>query len=303
MKISAFLICLSLVCCGPSVKAQGLTPSTVRQVFNLQKGDSLEYHVWNVVSCGPNCNYYFLKIVDSVSQSLTQDTLSIFFVTLLLHFDIDSTGLNIVCGQCSEYFTWADICPVAVSQWSFTYLDSSIIFLLGTSYGTIPSSQTAAMYDSIYRDSLAYNGSKQNFYSGTVGGFDGTTEVYADSLGIVYKAENVELSTNNREQLIYYHKANGSSWGTPYINTGIANIDAYQISVHPNPAEDKFIVHSDLYQGLRFELLDILSKQVMNLELTSKETEVNRSGPPSGIYFWQVTDGVNVIKTGKLIME
>jgi len=128
--------------------------------------------------------------------------------------------------------------------------------------------------------------------------------VYADSIGIIYKAENVELSSNNREQLIYYHKANGSTWGTPFVSTGIANIaDEYHVAVYPNPAEEKFVVHTDLYQGLRFELYDVLSEQVMDLNLSGVETQISRNSLPSGIYFWQVTDGTNVIKIGKIIME
>jgi hypothetical protein len=300
MKISTLLIFFLLLCSQPVMKAQGLTPSTVRQVFSLQKGDSLEYHVWNYGACSPLCNYYILKVVDSVSYNLAQDTLSISFLTQVLHFD-SAGGGGMCSGTCKEYFTWADICPIAVGQWTFTYLDSNIISFLDTTYRI--QSPVGGASDSIYRDSLTYNNSKQNFYNCHIG-FDGTNDIYADSIGIVYKAENVELSSNEREQLIYYHKANGSMWGTPYINTGIANIATdYHITVYPNPAEDRFVVHSDLYQGVRFEMYDVLSKQVVNLELNNKETGVNRNNLPSGIYYWQVTDGINTIITGKLIIE
>jgi hypothetical protein len=47
----------------------------------------------------------------------------------------------------------------------------------------------------------------------------------------------------------------------------------------------------------------MLSKKVMNLDIHAKETKVNRNILPSGIYYWQIADGVNVIKTGKLVLE
>lgn len=298
MKISTVLLCL--LWAGPLIKAQGLRPSTVRQVFSLQRGDSLEYHMWNVVSCGPNCNYYFLKIVDSTYYNVAQDTLSILFSTQLLRYD--SAGVGGSCsGQCSEYFTWSDICPIAQNKWVLTSPDSNIVSFLDSTYHIVP--PIGAVSDSIYRDSLEYNSSKQNFYSGRVS-FDGSTDVYVDSIGIVYKGENVELSSNNRERLIYYHKANGRTWGTPFINTGIGDIsEEYPVSVYPNPAQGRFMVKTDLYQGEQFELYDVLSKEVLSRELITRETEVNSNGLAPGIYYWKLKSENQVIKGGKLVID
>jgi hypothetical protein len=301
MKNCTLLLCLLLA--GSLIKAQGLMPSTVRQVFSLQRGDSLEYHIWNVGACSPQCNYYISKVVDSVSYNFAQDTLSIFFQTQIVHFD--SSGPPVMgasCGECHTYFMNPDIYHITSDRWTTTYLDSSIIAFLDSSYH-LGLSQTTAVSDSIFRDSLAYDNSRQNFYNGAWD-FDGSIEVYADSIGIVYKAENVELSSNNREQLIYYHKANGSAWGTPYINTGISDIaDAYHIDIFPNPTEERFVIRTNQYQGLRFELYDVLSKRVMDFDLSSKQTEVNRNKLPSGIYYWQIADVSNVIKAGKIVLE
>jgi|GEM_PF-6509218 len=161
MRISTLLVCLVLLCGRSSIQAQGLAPSTVRQVFSLQKGDSLEYHMWNVGACVPSCNYYFLKVIDSSSYNLAQDKLSIFFMTQLLQYD--STGGGSICGvSCSEYFNWEDICPIALGQWTFEQLDTSIIFFVDPTYDhdTACHSCAAFAYDSIYRDSIVYNDKK-----------------------------------------------------------------------------------------------------------------------------------------------
>jgi hypothetical protein len=130
------------------------------------------------------------------------------------------------------------------------------------------------------------------------------TDVYADSIGLIYKAEDQELASNNREQLIYYHKANGAIWGTPSYYTGISDVSGgNNITIYPNPAGDEFTIHTDQYQGLHFELFDMLSEKVMTLDLSESETQVSRNNLQSGIYFWQITDRNNKIKTGKLILE
>src|SRR5580658_6936107 len=112
MKIYTLIICFLLLGSLPPASAQSLTPSTVRQVFSLEKGDSLEYHVWTEASgCGAICNWYELKIVDSISYSNAQDTLYIFFQTQLMLYDSLGTPVN-PCGICQEGFMFQDICPV-----------------------------------------------------------------------------------------------------------------------------------------------------------------------------------------------
>jgi hypothetical protein len=222
----------------------------------------------------------------------------------MLHFD--SSGVPVMgasCGQCHTYFMYGDLYPVTSDQWIIPYLDSSIIIFLDSAYHIV-SSQTVLVHDSVYRDNATFNGVKQNLFSSIVGGFEGTTEVYADSLGIVYEGEDLELSSNNREQLIYYHKASGSIWGTPFITTGISHIDdTYHIAIYPNPAQDRFVIQSGQYQGLHIDICDVLSKKILSLNLNSKETAVKRNNLPSGIYYWQVSDGITLIKSGKLILE
>ena len=239
LKVHIFLLCSLLFCKPVFTKGQDLTPSTVRQIFSLQKGDSLEYHEWTVASgCGTTCNWYELKTVDSVSYNNSQDTLLIYFTTQLLDFDSLPVPVN-PCGNCQQAFTMPDICPVYNDQWSIAYLDSSIVSYLYVFYGIKAGQVPGYQIDSISIDTNLYNGAKQNYAFVANRQYWLSTDIYVDSIGIVYKWESVEQSNNNREQLIYYHKANGSSWGIPFVNTGVVSVaDGNRISVYPDPAED-----------------------------------------------------------------
>jgi hypothetical protein len=300
MRPSILLICALLFCANCTVRGQGIVPSTVRQIFSLEKGDSLEYHVWTLASgCGITCNWYELKVVNSLFYSIGQDTLFISFQSHLLAFDSADVPVD-PCGNCHEYFTFPDVCPLNVATWSVTDLDSNIVYFLDTAYGGVSLDWAT---DSIYRNS-GYNGSKQNLYNLAERDFSGTKEIYVDSIGIVYKAESVELADNNTEQLIYYHKTNGKTWGSPYVISGINSIsNELNISIYPNPAENQFVIHSDLGEELQFRLFDALSREVKSISLTGPETEVNRNNLPPGIYFWQITASGNVVKTGKLVLQ
>jgi hypothetical protein len=129
-------------------------------------------------------------------------------------------------------------------------------------------------------------------------------EIYADSLGIVYKTEFDQTSTTYSEQLIYYHKANGGKWGSPFISTGIGNIgEEYPVSIYPNPAQGRFVVKADLYQGVKLELYDVLSKVVLSRELTGRETEVGCNGLTPGIYCWKLKSENQLMKSGRLIID
>ena len=297
MKASAILVSI-LLCSQLNIRAQSIAPSITRQVFSLQQGDSLIYHEWTEANiCGTICNSYILKVVDSVSYSTTQDTMSIFFQTQLIRFDTVAVNENI-CGQCKNHFDIQDITSLSSSVWEITNLDSSIVSCMDSVYGP-----QGTINDSIYRSDL-YNGSKQNLYNFSGYGFSSTSDIYADSIGIVYKAESVELSDNNREQLVYYHKANGNTWGTSYINVGIRDdYSTYSISVYPNPAYDRFAINMDLNATVDFELFDVLAERVISQKITSRTTEIKRNNLAPGIYYWQIHQDGILLKAGALVME
>ena len=299
MNLNSYIAGLLLFCSISSAKAQALVPSSVRQIFNLEKGDSLEYHVWTVASgCGTICNWYEMKTVDSLTYSSAQDTLFISFHTDLIRFD---TGAPVSqCGHCQQEFIFGDICPVNASRWAIAYPDSSINYLQDTTYGAY----FGRRIDSVYINPAAYNGSKQNFYYLQRDDLSNCHEIYVDSIGIALKIESYQHGNSNLEQLIYYHKANGSKWGTPFFMVGINSIPSEEaFAVYPNPTDDRFIIQAGSSSGRHFILFDALFKKVMDLNLTGNETRVNRNDLSSGLYFWQIVSGNDVIQTGKLVMK
>ena len=301
MKIHSLIVGLLFFSSAYSVKATNVLPSTVRQVFSLEKGDSLEYRIWTVANgCGTICNWFELKTVDSINYSSAQDTLFIFFNTELIRFD---TGAPVSqCGHCYENFIFGDICPVPASKWVIPNLDTTITHLLDTTYD----GYYGRRVDSAYINPAAYNGSKQNFYFLQQDDlyFSYDQEIYVDSIGIVFKREAIQQVNNNFQQLIYYHKANGKRWGSSFFEVGINDLPREEsFFIYPNPTEGRFMIHADSYQGIEFKLLDALSRQVMNLRLTDNETQVGRNNLSAGIYFWQMAAGADVIKTGKLVIK
>ncbi len=219
MKLICLLITLGF--CN-IVIAQNTTPSTVRQIFSLEKGDSLEYHTWTATlpgGCGLICNLYRLNIVDSTYYNNAHDTLTITFSTQTIYTDTLQLPAN-YCGYCVSHFQDQDYFSLVTGKWVLTNLDSTIKYLTDTIYGTTH----AFSYDSTYINAEQYNSSKQSRYDYGSWIMSSFTEIYADSLGLVYKTESLETSPYYSEQLIYYHKHNGSTWGTPFVYTGIQNV-------------------------------------------------------------------------------
>ncbi|MCW3125122.1 MAG: hypothetical protein JWO03_780 [Bacteroidetes bacterium] len=130
-------------------------------------------------------------------------------------------------------------------------------------------------------------------------------DIFVDSIGVAYHdVLGYEFSNAQNEELIYYHKSNGKTWGTRYVNTGVNDIPGTgYISIYPNPASNIFTLSMEQYQDASFELYDILGKKVMTLSLKEKETEVKSSHLFRGIYQWHITKANQPIKTGKLIID
>lgn len=304
MKISTLIAGFLLLFISAGIKAQGLAPSTVRQVFSLEKGDSLEYRIQTIASNGSGCNVlcdvYRLNTIDSVYYNAIQDSLTIRFTSQIIYKDTFATLSSNGCGNCRSTFWVEDYFNISTGKWIVTNLDSNIVLALDNIYGP----NCIFSRDTSFADRLKYNGSKENYYRVSDCSMIYWEEIYVDSVGIVYKTEVPGVGPDNTEQLIYYHKASGHTWGTPFINTGIGNIgNEYPISVYPNPAQGRFIVKTDLYQGVKLELYDMLSKEVLNRELTGRETEVNSSGLAPGIYYWKLNGANQLGKGGKLVIE
>ncbi|MCW3125123.1 MAG: hypothetical protein JWO03_781 [Bacteroidetes bacterium] len=88
MKTLLPILFAVLFCWQTDMHAQGLTPSTVRQVFDLQGGDSLQYHIWTTAQiCQTICNVYKWYVIDTVLPATTGDSLTVWFHATEIHMD------------------------------------------------------------------------------------------------------------------------------------------------------------------------------------------------------------------------
>lgn len=290
-----YAMCLS----GMTTNAQGLPASTVRQVFALQAGDSLEYHLTSEVmgpGCGILCNIYLLNVIDAVQYNTTNDTETVIFHSQILQSDTLPNAAS--CGGCRPGFWVPDYVPLDAHRWVITDLDSSINYLMDSVYGHL-----CTRRDTSYSTSTLYNGSKQNQCGFSTCSMIAWQEIYADSIGLVYKTEWPGIAPDKTEQLVYYHKANGATWGQRYVYTGLEEVRRSAMSIYPNPATGHMTIQADSYQDMSYELYDILGQKVATGLLQATETNVDVKPLTRGIYLCHLLYAGQSVRSLKLIMD
>ncbi len=300
-----FLFFVYIICLlGQTSIAQGLQPSTVRQIFALEKGDSLEYHEWTS-QLAPGCawivcDHYKFKVVDTTYYNTTWDSLYIRFSNVLIHYDTAVQPGS--CGRCQQSFVVDDPFSIDLTQWVITELDTSIERYIDTIYHSGGGS-VVYIADTSYSDPAKYLGAKQNQVVIGYMIMDGTMDIYSDSLGITYKTEDYQLGYHNNEELIYYHKANGATWGQRYVYTGLEEVRRSAMSIYPNPATGHMTIQADSYQDMTYELYDILGQKIATGLLQATETNVDVKPLTPGIYLCHLLYAGRSVRSLKLIID
>lgn len=82
---------------------------------------------------------------------------------------------------------------------------------------------------------------------------------------------------------------------------------ATTVSLHPNPLSTKALVTVSHYNefpgGMILELYDGTGRLMKQIGLTGPETEFNREGLSSGIYYFQISSGGSSLSKGKLMIQ
>lgn len=100
---------------------------------------------------------------------------------------------------------------------------------------------------------------------------------------------------------------NGSYLNT--LLTGISTLAASKdISVYPNPFTESAILKLNVGEKLvysRFELFDITGRLVKSLVLSPDKTEyvIERGDLYAGLYFYELKNGEEIIKTGRIVVK
>ncbi len=85
--------------------------------------------------------------------------------------------------------------------------------------------------------------------------------------------------------------------------TGVNKLNIADINVYPNPASDKItFTWNQNYNKLNLKIFQVTGACVMDREITSQEN-VSVKSLPKGMYLYKLSNGSQVVKSGKLIIE
>jgi hypothetical protein len=88
------------------------------------------------------------------------------------------------------------------------------------------------------------------------------------------------------------------------ICTAIANVGGINTAfkIFPNPSNDKVMIESNnLQEHTFFHLYNLLGEVIQSLEITGKETIIQRSGIPNGVYLYRIVNSNNQVVCGRLV--
>ena len=212
---------------------------------------------------------------------------------------IDNASFPYLAGLTGPFFTGENHNDYISTPLTLTKLDSSIFIRFD--YGC----QIPFCYDSVAEDAT-YNFRKQNIHDDhNLGAW---VETFVAGIGLVSGGYFIESQGDAySETLIYYHKANGETWGTPqyFILNGINDLEESAIKILPNPASSVFQIKLSRapHQQTYFKLYDAVGKDVKKELISSATTILNRENLSSGIYFWHIEVKGKMLERGKIIFE
>ncbi|MGZ4034780.1 MAG: PKD domain-containing protein, partial [Bacteroidia bacterium] len=128
------------------------------------------------------------------------------------------------------------------------------------------------------------------------------TEWKKDTVDLISYAgqNNIMIAFQNRGhygQAIYIDNINLMT------SVGIHELQsASQISVYPNPSSGQFNF-SGLERGNKIEIFDMTGQIIYEIKATNELEQLNITDKAKGIYFYKITDGIKLLKSGKISVE
>ncbi len=280
-------------------RAQVSDSTTVKTIFALHGGDSLEYRIWTTAQvCGTVCSVYRWYVVDTVLGTPGQDTVTVFYHDTEYHMDSIYPGASAPCAPACYHYI--DLCLRSSSilrYWTLPYADSSV-------FASALSQHYDILLDSVVSDSLKYNGARQHVIHWSDNIMAEGVDIFVDSLGPVYhEVTGYEAPNAQNQELIYYHKANGTTWGHRYVYTGLEEVRRSTMTIYPNPATGHMTIQADSYQDMTYELYDILGQKIASGSLKATKTNVNIQALSSGIYHCTLLYAGQSVRSLKLIID
>lgn len=280
------------------VRSQGLSQSTIGQIYDFQPGDTLEYSTGYLLGGGPNCQIQGNIMTIILSR---EDTLN----TVIYSIKQNSISGNVppCCYTCSSSSN------SGYYQISYSNLDSSIFFYHTHTLGC--DTNHFCYNDTAYIDTAYYHGRKIDAHHEGMSGCCSWDTFFVDGLGEVSGGFGSEDNTASQGgfSLIYYHLLNGEVWGTPYyfsLPNDINEINSrVSVTILPNPATSDFQIKSNniLTEQTVFNLYDETGRSVIQKIIGGCNTQIKRDGLADGLYFWRLSsDGIE-FGHGKIVFK
>lgn len=300
MKKFYFALLLSVF----SVKSfSQLIPSTIGEVYNFEVGDTMEYYSETHLGDGFHSYAYGYMLITITSKYSNGDTIKYSYQSST---QITSASFPYLASIEGPFFTGGNHNDYISPPLTLTKLDSSIFIRFDYSC------QNPFCFDSV-AENAAYNFRKQNMHNDHNLGV--WVETFVAGVGLVSGGYFIESQGDSYGQtLIYYHKANGETWGTPqyFVLNGINNLEESSIKISPNPTSSIFQIKlsKEPHRQTYFKLYDALGREVKQELISSATTTLNRENLSNGIYFWQVEAEAclpdrqgKIMERGKIIFE
>lgn len=81
---------------------------------------------------------------------------------------------------------------------------------------------------------------------------------------------------------------------------------SFSFNLYPNPTKDNFVAQLDDFNfqsSLKLNVLNVLGQVTKVITIKSNKTIVNTSELKEGVYFYQLQDENNTLRTGKIVIE
>jgi len=109
-------------------------------------------------------------------------------------------------------------------------------------------------------------------------------------------------------ELVYFNQ-DGEQWGEPLniLGTNLTQVGAEEnrFKIYPNPARDKITIKTEgarSYTHPVINVSDLSGKQIISQQLNKKQTTISTE-LSTGIYFYRIMDGKEILDTGKLVVQ
>jgi hypothetical protein len=298
------LFCFSFIFFSNFIYAQ-LTPSKIGEVYDFSVGDTFQYSHRNTLSQDISSYSREFIVVEDKYFSMNNDTVFYTFKYSKKEYysHYNNTGYNYYDGINNVFYTSLDslIIPIPEPLNCFLFCDSFSCLNNSSIYCDF-----TTFYDSVY---LGYNGRKTNERNrGYNSNFSMTNTIYTEGLGLIFSIDAPGSPIWKESKLIYYHKASGEKWGSPYyfIIVGTNKIIEPHADIAPNPANKELIVtlrnkFGKNSSNIQFTIYDLYGQNKYTQNIIQDKNIVSVENLSDGLYYWKITSDGYLLQQGKFI--